>query len=196
MDWENDVSAIQLRRWTREEYERMIEVGVLGPADRVELLAGEIIQVTPQNSLHASGMQLAEETVRMAWRPGVVVRSQLPLALGNDSEPEPDVAIVPGQPRDYAHAHPTSALLVIEVSDTTLSYDRNHKAYVYATAQISEYWIVNLLDRRIEIYRDPLADSGAPSGAAHASRTVARPGELVIPIALPETPIAVDDLLP
>src|SRR5215471_6418539 len=95
----SDMSAVQLRRWTRQEYERMTDAGVLTENDRVELIGGEILTVTPQKSPHATGVVLASEALRRVLTPNLHVRTQLPLALGDDSEPEPDVAIVRGSLR-------------------------------------------------------------------------------------------------
>lgn len=127
-----------LRRWTRDEYERMIDAGILGPDDRVELVGGEILEMSPERSPHAAAIDLGAETLRRAFGAGFTVRTQHPLALGADSEPEPDLAVVPGTPRDYAAAHPTSALLVVEVADTSLAYHRSTKAKLYANASITD----------------------------------------------------------
>jgi Uma2 family endonuclease len=111
------MSAVQVRRWTRSEYERMTDAGVLTENDRVELIGGEILTVTPQKSLHATAVSLANEALRGVLGPTMFVRVQLPLAMGDDSEPEPDIAVVRGSITDYRDAHPESALLVIDISD-------------------------------------------------------------------------------
>ena len=100
----------------------MIDAGVLTPEDRVELIEGEILTMTPQGSAHATAMSLGHEALRAVVGPNLHVRAQLPLALGAASEPEPDFAIVTGSPRDYREHHPTSAVLVIEIADSTLAY--------------------------------------------------------------------------
>ncbi len=188
------MSAVQLRRWTRQEYHQLAESGVLRPDERVELIEGEIVEMPPQLSPHATGVCLAEDALRAAFGPGFVVRAQLPLALGEYSEPEPDVAVVVGGPRDYAKAHPTTAVLVVEVSDATLAFDRNVKASLYAAAGIPEYWIVNLVHRQLEVHCDPGALPEARYGFGYRVRTIARPGEVV---AAPSGGrVAVDDLLP
>jgi Uma2 family endonuclease len=124
------------------------------------------------------------------------VRAQLPLALGEYSEPEPDVAVVAGGPRDYAEAHPTSALLVVEVSETTLGLDHDTKGSLYAAAGIPEYWIVDLVHRRLEIYRDPCPIPEARYGFGYRTRTIALPGDVVATPAPSGSRVAVDDLLP
>lgn len=133
----------------------MVETGILGPDDRVELLEGEILEMSPEKSRHAAAVDLAAEVLRAAFGPGRTVRVQHPIALGDASEPEPDLAVVEGSPRDYAHAHPTTAVLVVEVSDTSLDYDRRRKAAAYARSGIAEYWIVNLVENRLEVHREP-----------------------------------------
>src|SRR5262245_8562612 len=112
---ETTMDTVQLRRWTRGEYDRLAELGILGPDERVELIDGEIVQVPPQQSRHATGVCLAMDALGLTFGAGFTIRVQLPLALGQYSEPEPDVAVVVGTARDYAEAHPTSALLVVEV---------------------------------------------------------------------------------
>jgi Uma2 family endonuclease len=119
---------VQLRRWTRQEYDRMIDARVLTPEDHVELIDGEIVTVTPQKSRHATAVRLAEIAVRRAFGDHVDVRTQLPLTLDAASEPEPDVAVVAGSPRDYRDAHPSTALLIVEVADASLLFDRTTKA--------------------------------------------------------------------
>jgi Uma2 family endonuclease len=188
--------TVQLRRWTREEYERLGELGVLGPEERVELIEGEIVEVPPQHSPHATGIRLAAISLQGIFAAGFDVRTQLPLALGLHSEPEPDVAIVVGAPRDYKDAHPTTAVLVLEVAEARLGFDREVKASLYAAAGIPEYWIVNLIDRQLEIYRDPAPMPGARYGHGYRTRTIALPGETVPTPSPTSARVAVDDLLP
>ena len=143
------------------EYQRMVEAGVFEPGARVELVAGEILDISPQSSRHATAVRLVEEALREAFditRRPFDVRVQLPMSLGADSEPEPDIAVVDGGPRDYANAHPRSARLIVEVSDTSIDFDRGRKRRLYAGHDISEYWILDLGARRLEIHRDPRGD--------------------------------------
>jgi Uma2 family endonuclease len=190
-------SAVHTRRWTRQEYDRMIETGLLTPDDRVELIEGEILTVTPQGSAHATAVSLIHHRLHEITRLlNVHVRGQLPLALGPASEPEPDVAIVAGSERDYLYHHPTSALLVIEVADRTLAYDRDAKGSLYGQFGIAEYWIVNLVERRIEVYRDPEPHDHAGFGFRYRSVERYHAGDAIAPQALPGAAIAVNDLLP
>jgi Uma2 family endonuclease len=121
---------------------------------------------------------------------------QGPLDLGPYSEPEPDVAVVPGPRARYATQHPRTAVLVVEVSDTTLAYDRTHKASLYAAAGIEDYWIINLVDGQVEVRRDPVPDPIQPHGHTYATLTVLRPPASVAPLAAPGAGLAIADLLP
>jgi hypothetical protein len=122
------VLGLTTHRFSRAQYERMVEAGVFEPNDRLELLDGEIIDMAPQTSRHVTAVTLVGDTLRTIFGPGVTVRVQLPFSLDDHSEPEPDVAVVPGSPRDYRDAHPSRAFLVCEVADTTLAYDRGREA--------------------------------------------------------------------
>jgi Uma2 family endonuclease len=112
------------------------------------------------------------------------------------SEPEPDVAIIAGNVRDYVDAHPTTATLIVEVADTSLAYDRTIKASLYARAGVADYWIVNLIERQLEVYRRPTRDAAQPYGFGYAEMTVYTAAERVTPLALPLASVAVADMLP
>ncbi|MEJ5385627.1 MAG: Uma2 family endonuclease [Fimbriimonadales bacterium] len=185
------------RRFTRAELERMYDAGVLNPDEKIELINGELIaKELPMKSAHATAISLCEEALRQAFGKGYVVRGQLPLALSERDLPLPDVAVVEGSIRDFAHAHPTRALLVVEVSETTLRLDRHTKASLYAWAGIPEYWIVNLVEGALEVFREPAPMRGQPYGYGYRQQAVYRAGETICPVAKPEVPIAVTDLLP
>ncbi len=182
-------SPIQLHRWTRQEYEKMISAGIFHPEARLELLEGEIFTMTPQSSQHATAVQLVENTLRLIYTTGYAVRVQMPLALGLDSEPEPDLAVVPGSPRDYRDTHPAEAVLIVEVADSSLAFDRERKSRLYARNGIPEYWIVNLVDNCLEVYRNPLQES-------YQFHAILRPPETVSPLSSPQASIPVAELLP
>ena len=119
------------------------------------------------------------------------------LDLSPHSVPDPDLAVVPGEPRDYiARGIPTTALLVVEVSDTMLSFDRNHKASLYAAAGIADYWIVNLVDRQLEVHRGPGPDPARPGRFGYRDVTLVPATGATAPLAAPHAQIAVVDLLP
>ena len=135
--------------WSREQYERAIDAGVFEPEAKLELIGGEITEkMSPQNSPHSAAIGALQYALDEAFSEGYWVRVQLPLALSDDSEPEPDLAVVIGSWRDYIKAQPTAAVLVVEISDSTLEIDRGAKAGIYASAGVMEYWIVNFARRR------------------------------------------------
>lgn len=185
--------AIQTRLWAREEYERLVALGLFHPEERLELVEGEIVRMTPQGSNHATAISLVENTLRAAFGSGFVVRVQMPLAFDPDSEPEPDLAVVVGAPRDYKNAHPQTAVLVVEVADATLAYDRERKAELYARAGIPEYWILNLVDRQLEAHRGPI--TAGQSFRYQDVRTISV-SQSIAPLAFLHATITVTDLLP
>jgi Uma2 family endonuclease len=143
-------------RFTREEYYRMGEAGLFAE-ERVELLGGEIITMPPQNPSHAGTTSgLATVIIRLLGA-NFTVRIQAPIVLNDWSEPEPDIAVCRLDPDSYRHAHPTASdiLLLIEVAGSSLAYDRRRKVAAYAESGIPEYWIVNLVDHRIEVFDAP-----------------------------------------
>ena len=184
------------RRWTRREYDRLIEYGFFHEDEPLELIAGQLVVAEPKGAPHVTAVMLAAEALRQAFGAGWHVRVQDPIALDDESEPEPDLAVVPGAPRDYATAHPERPVLVVEVAESSLYFDRQTKAAIYARGGIADYWIVNLVDRALEVYRDPAAVPDAPHGWAYRSVVRLGPGAAVSPLAAPRTAIAAADLLP
>jgi Uma2 family endonuclease len=185
--------GVRRRLWTREEYYRMAEAGIIRHDERLELIDGQVLLKVTQNHPHATGVSLAAEAARAAFGPGHWIRSQLPLTLGPFSDPEPDASVVVGEPDDYDD-HPTTALLVVEVSDSTLAADRRLKASLYARAGLPDYWIVNLIDRQLEVLRDPGQLRDGEIG--YRERTVLAPGQTISPLGKPDAEIAVESLFP
>jgi Uma2 family endonuclease len=190
--------GLKTRRWSRREYDDLVARGVLTPNDRVELIEGEIVPKMPQNVPHTVGVRLTEDVLRTAFSSGFDVRPALPLAVADDSEPEPDLAVVRGNPRELMRTgqHPSTAVLVVEISDSTLAYDPREKARISARAGIPEYWIVNMRDRVLEVYREPVVDVNDPSTAHFHSRQILHQGDTIVPLAAPAARVAVADLLP
>ncbi|HME96950.1 MAG TPA: Uma2 family endonuclease [Methylomirabilota bacterium] len=186
---------IPVRRWKRLEYERLVEGGFLGPGDPIELLGGQLIVAEPQGSRHFAAIRAAEEALRSALGPGWEVRGQGPLALDDESEPEPDLAVVPGSFRDYRAEHPSRPVLVVEVAESSLLLDREHKGSLYARARIADYWIINLVDHALEIYREPARDASAVFGWRYGSRLVPERDGSVSPLARLTARVRVADLL-
>jgi len=187
---------VKTRRWSRVEYERLVETGFFQPGDPVELVGGQLIVAEPQGSRHFATIRAVEEAMRAAFGPGWEVRGQGPLALDEESEPEPDVAVVRGSFRDYLAGHPARPVLVVEISESSLALDRDHKGSLYARAGLTDYWIVNLMDRVLEVRREPEPDPAASFGWHYRSVEVLRREATISPLALPGARIRVSDLLP
>jgi Uma2 family endonuclease len=194
------MSVISPRRWSREEYDRMVGAGILHEDARVQLIEGEILQMTPQYRPHAAAILLSTKALDAAFGPGHTVQVQLPLALSADSEPEPDLAVVTGSVRDFVDDHPTTAVLIVEVADSSLMFDRRRKARLYARCGIGEYWIVNLADRCLEVHREPRSDASRADGVAldahYADMRVLDERAAITPLAAPGASLRVADLLP
>jgi Uma2 family endonuclease len=184
----SDVSICRYRL-SRVEYDRAVEAGAFRPNAKLELIDGNLQAMTPEGSGHALGIDLVADCLRAVFGAGFYIRLQHPLATGDYSEPEPDIAVVRGPMRDYRDAHPTSAVLVVEVSHQSLRHDRTVKQRLYARCGIPEYWILALPEQCLEIYRDPAADG-------YRSVSIHRAGEAVAPLSRPDAAIAVDSLLP
>jgi Uma2 family endonuclease len=187
---------VEERKWTRVEYERLVELEILGPEERIELIAGAMICKEPQYSPHATAILLVTRVLTEMFGPGWVVRPQMPVSLDEESVPEPDVCVVPGDLRDYRDAHPTRPVLVVEVAQCRLGFDRERKGSLYARARLTDYWLVNLPDRRLELYRDPVPDGAARYGWRYGSTQTIAAEERVSPLAKPGASVRVADLLP
>ena len=181
--------TVRRHLWTRAAFDRMVEAGAFDEDYRIELLDGEIWEMSPPGSRHATGTLLVEQALRSALGAEFQVRGEKPFALDDTSQPQPDICIVRGSIRDYTDAHPSEALLLVEVSDSTLSHDRGPKLAVYARNGILEYWILDLNDARLEVYRNP-------SGSEYLSKRVLAADDMVSLLHAPDVVIAVADLLP
>lgn len=187
---------LKTRRWTRAEYEKLIDLGILQPGEPIELIGGELIVAEPQSAWHYTAIENVASVLREAFGPGWVIRTQGPVALDDESEPEPDVAVVPGTARDYRDAHPSRPVLTVEVSQSSLVSDRERKGSLYARAGLAEYWVLNLTDRWLEVYREPVPDPAALFGWRYARRDTRTIGAAVTPLAAPAARIEVANLLP
>jgi len=187
--------SIRVRHWTRLEYDRLIESGFFQEGDRVELLGGQLMVAEPQGSRHAATVSLVAEALRVAFGRGWYVTVQLPLALDDESEPEPDVAVVRGTAREYGDAHPSRPVLVVEVAESSRTLDRQHKASLYARAGAPEYGGVDIVDNVLEVYRRPAPSPEAVHGWSYADVQPLGRGATVFPLAVPAIPIVLADLL-
>jgi Uma2 family endonuclease len=188
-------APLTLRRWRRAEYERLIDLGAF-EGDPVELVGGQLVVAEPKGAYHTSALGMADDALRAALPPGWIVRTQAPISLDDESEPEPDLVVVPGGHVAYRHAHPAHPALTIEVADSSLAFDRQHKGSLYARAGLADYWIVNLVDRLLEVYRDPTPDASEPYGWRYRSVATLGPADVVVPLAFPASRLAVAQLLP
>lgn len=184
------VDAPTKRKLTADEYQRMGETGVLGRDERVELLDGEIYEMPPISDGHVGAVNRSNFrfTVRLGNR--AIVSVQNPIRLSDFSEPQPDLAILRPDPHFYGtrRVRPEDVLLLIEVADSSLEYDRTGKLPRYAAAGILEVWIVNVSARHIEVYR-------RPAGGGYTEHSTHVPGETLTLVALPEIAIAVEEIL-
>lgn len=180
-----------LRRFTVEEYYKMVEVGVLHEGEKVELIEGEIIAMSPQGSKHASSASRAAEWFFLNFAGSCCVRIQAPIHLDDLSEPEPDVVLALTSEDYYSDHHPTppEILMVMEVSHSSLNFDRRRKSRVYAKAGIRQYCLLNLQVRELEDYRQPSADG-------YRSKQTYSEGESFKLAAFPNVSVNVADLLP
>lgn len=178
-------------RLDAERYFALVERGELQPDDRVELLEGVVVSMAPQGFPHANTIARITALLVPLLETRAVVRVQLPFLAGRYNVPQPDFAVVPGPLERWDHAHPREALLVIEVSETSLPTDRLSKAAIYAAAGVPQYLVVNLPGDRIETFTRPDAATARWATTRPASR-----GERIPLVALPDLTLAVDDMLP
>lgn len=178
------------RSFTVEEYHRMGDAGVFSPDERVELIRGVIREMSPKGKRHVQAVTLANNLLTPALHGRAIVQIQDPVALkATSSQPEPDLCVLAStNPRDAA-SKDVEALLVIEVADSSLRFDREDKAKIYAEAGIRDYWIINVVDDVLEVHRDP-------KDGEYQHRSLLKSTETVSPVAFPDLEIAVRDLLP
>ncbi len=184
------------RRWTRVEHNRPIELGVFQPDERLELPAGKLVVREAQGDPHTLAVELVNEGLRAAFVPDWRVHVQLPIALNEESEPGSDISVAPGRVRDRREAKPSRLALVVEVAESSPALDREYKGSLYARARVPDYWIVNLADRVLELYRDPRPDASASYGWAYRSVQSVSAGEHMSPLVAPTARVPVADLLP
>ena len=178
------------RRFTVAEYYALADIGILSENDRIELLDGDLIVMPPIGDWHAGGVKLFANTMLPQLQGRAMIAVQDPVRLDEHSEPQPDIMLLQWRDDFYRSGHPApgDVLLLIEVADTSVGYDRNAKLPVYARAGIPEVWIVNRPARRIESYSDP-------SGSAYSTVRHFSPGETVAPQAFPDITLAVDRII-
>jgi Uma2 family endonuclease len=180
-------------RWTVKQYYQMADLGFFH-GKQVQLIKGEIIRMSPMKTAHATSIQLVVALLSKLFAKGFAVRPQLPMSFSKIDEPEPDVAVVKGNIRDFGDSHPKTATLIVEISDTTLRFDRTTKAELYAENKIPDYWILNLKERQLEVYRRPVKVKS--QGFTYSELLIVNETESISPLAKPKAKIKVSDMLP
>ena len=177
-------------RWTVAEYHRMAEVGLLNEDSRVELIEGELIEMAPIGSPHGGNVKRFIRLFSKVIGDKAIIAAQDPVVLSGYSEPEPDIALLRWRADDYeqSHPHPEDVLLLIEVSDSTLRYDRDVKIPLYAKNGIPEVWLLDIQNRQLEIYREPI-------NGVYQQRDYRRTGKIA-PILCPDAVIDLAELFP
>jgi Uma2 family endonuclease len=182
------------KHWNREEYYRLAELGFI-PEKNVELIGGVIYEVSPQSTAHFYCFEKMRRILESVFGDRYWVRSQGPLVAGNFSEPEPDLCVVRGQV-EVLPDHPTTGVLVVEISKTSLAFDKLTKASLYANMRIPDYWVLDLENRKLWVHREPAADPDAPFRYRYSQvETIAADGH-VAPLEKPDALIAVAQMLP
>ncbi|MEO1670959.1 MAG: Uma2 family endonuclease, partial [Cyanobacteria bacterium J06631_2] len=156
------VAVTRKKLFTIDEYHKLVDIGFFTENDRIELIRGEIVEMAPKRTPHSVCNSILWKRLYELIGRQAEIRVQEPITLPSNSEPEPDVIIARKKDDNYLAAHPTveDIILVIEISDSTLKYDRETKLSLYAEAGINNYWIVNLVDRNLEVYRNPFSNGG------------------------------------
>jgi Uma2 family endonuclease len=182
-------------RWTVEQFNHMGDLGWF-EGRRPFLLDGVIWEQGPMDTPHAVALGLVQYALQAAFSVGWWVRVQTPFHVDEFNDPFPDMAVVAGAPRDYCDKHPSAAALVVEISDTTLAADTTAKAERYATAGAADYWVLDLTNRKLLVFRDPVALPAGLGATAYRKQLALDPTDRVSPLAAPHASILVADLLP
>ncbi|MEH2117978.1 Uma2 family endonuclease [Nostoc sp.] len=188
---QNTESTLKLRLWTVEEYHRMAEAGIFGADERVELLEGKIIWMIAKGTAHRSAVGRTDYLLKNRLGNRAWVSIQDPVKLNEQSEPEPDIAVVKVDPLDYADHHPTPSevYLIIEVADSSLKLDCQTKAKAYSQAGITDYWVLDVVSRQLYVFREPTQDG-------YQSKVILAEDATISPLEFPDLSIAVLEILP
>jgi Uma2 family endonuclease len=180
-----------LRLWTIQEYHQMAEAGIFHPEERVELIAGQIIRMSAKGTAHTAAVRRTAKILRNLLANQAEVYTQDPIQLDDFSEPEPDIAVVRIDPLDYADHHPTPSevYLIIEVADSSFKYDRQTKGKAYAKSGIADYWVLDVNERKLHVFREP-----TPEG--YQSEVILSEEASLSPLQFPTFVIALQDMLP
>lgn len=187
----NSSDSTKVRQWTVNDYHQMLDTGILAESDRVELLNGQIIEMSPQRPPHTTATKRAYDYLKPLLFGKADVRSQSPIILSSLSEPEPDIAVVAIDELEYSlsHPRPNDIFLLIEVADSTLARDLGEKAKAYSEANIQEYWVVDIRGRQVHIFRHPL-------GGTYQQKRVLGESSSCSLLAFPDINLSISQLLP
>ena len=182
---------MNLKVWTVQDYHRMSELEILDPNERTELISGQIIYMVAKGTPHVITLQLLASTLFDQLGRTALIRTQDPISLDNSSEPEPDLVIVRGNILDYADRHPQPAdiYLVVEVASSTLKQDCEIKDKLYAKASIADYWVIDITNYQVHIFRDPI-----PTG--YTSHLILTAPQTISPLAFPNISLSIESILP
>jgi Uma2 family endonuclease len=188
---EDTILATNFKYWTVQEYHHLSELGILDPSERTELITGKIVFMTAKGTPHVLTLRLLASSLEKSLDGSVLVSTQEPIRLDDFSEPEPDLAIVKGTMFDYANRHPSpeDVYLVVEVADSTLKKDCEVKDKLYARSNIADYWVIDVKNRQVHIFRTP-----TPTG--YASHLILSDSQTVSPLAFPAIVLPISVILP
>jgi Uma2 family endonuclease len=193
--YKEEIPLYRRKLFTREEYDRIAEKGLF-EGQRIELVEGEILCMSPIGTKHNVVVNLADEVLSGVFDGGFAVRVQSSFVVPGETELEPDVAVVPGRARDYLLRHPDAAALIVEVAETSLAYDTSIKASLYARAGVPDYWVLDVITPRLIAHRDPGEMPEQPYGFGYRDVRVYQAGEEIVPLVKPDASVPVADLLP
>jgi Uma2 family endonuclease len=185
-------SLPNLKYWTVQEYHQMSDLGILDSSERTELICGQIVLMTAKGTPHVLTLRILANSIENALgNRSIFVSTQDPIVLDNYSEPEPDLAIVRGTILDYAehHPRPEDIYLVVEVADSTLKTDCEVKSQLYARSSIADYWVIDIKNRQVHIFRNP-----TPTG--YTSQLILTEAHSISPLAFPDIILSIASILP
>jgi|SRR5579872_3058473 len=182
-------------RFTIEAYRKLGETGLFHDM-KTMLIDGEVLTMPLPNPPHDTALDLTYEFLRAAFPSGHHVRNQHGFDIGTHNDPGPDLAVVTGSIRDYANTTPTTAVMIIEVADSSLFIDTTTKAELYATAGVADYWVIDLENLKLHVFRDPVALPAGLGATAYRTHLTLNPKDSIAPLAAPNASIQVSDLLP
>ena len=182
-------------RWTIAQYRELYKTGLFCDV-KTMLLHGELYVMVMPNPPHDTALALTDDWLRTVFGSGYYVRGQMGFDIETDNDPGPDLAVVRGTIRDYATRTPTAAVMIVEVADSSLALDTTTKAELYATANVPDYWVLDLTGRKLIVFRDPAPLPAGLGATAYRTRTEFGPADAVAPLAAPHAAVRVADLLP